>query len=236
MVQAQTIGILSAVVLGGLGYWYVGKDEEETTTTTVTGGGVKTPPTQPSCSDDMGCTADTPHCNDEGKCVSATEYFTSNTGSLYPAYGGSDLQKPDARKQIVGKEMCAKTCYDDPDCVGFTHWEERYTEEHPMTEGEPTHPDNDLCYFWSGPQGDDLTLTPTAAVGESNEGNTDVESANSKATTYIKTEMKDYVPEEATETSEAENVVSPMYQPTQTPSGSGYQIADKQCGMDWRQW
>jgi hypothetical protein len=239
MVQAQTIGILSAVVLGGLGYWYMGKDdeEEETTTTTVTGGGVVTP-TTPECSDDLGCSADTPHCNDDGACVSATEYFDSSTGSLYPAYGGSDLQKPDARKTIVGKEMCSKTCLDDPDCVGFTHWEERYTEDHPKNDGEePTHPDNDLCYFWSGPQGDDLTLTPTAAVGESHEGNTDdVERAKSKATTYIKTEMKDYVPEETTETSEAEDVKTPFYTPNKTPSGSGYQIADKQCGMDWRQW
>ena len=38
------------------------------------------------------------------------------------------------------------------------------------------------------------------------------------------------------ETSAAENVETPFYTPTKTPSGSGYQIADKQCGMDWRQW
>jgi len=33
MVQTQTIGILSAVVLGGLGYWYMGKEDEEETLT-----------------------------------------------------------------------------------------------------------------------------------------------------------------------------------------------------------
>ena len=156
MATAQTIGIVSAVVLGGLGYWYMSKDEEEEETTTVTGGGVQTPPgpATPECSDDLGCLSDTPHCNDDGACVSATEYFDSSTGSLYPAYGGSDLQKPDARKTIVGKEMCAKTCLDDPDCVGFTHWEERYDSDNPLIDGEePTHPDSDLCYFWSGAYG-----------------------------------------------------------------------------------
>jgi hypothetical protein len=240
MATAQTIGIVSAVVLSGLGYWYMSKDEEEETTT-VTGGGVQTPPgpATPECSDDLGCLADTPHCNDDGACVSATEYFDSSTGSLYPAYGGSDLQKPDARKTIVGKEMCAKTCLDDPDCVGFTHWEERYDSDNPLIDGEePTHPDSDLCYFWSGPQGDDLTLTPTAAVGESHEGDTDdVERANSKAVTYIKTEMKDYVPEvDDASTSAAENVENPFYKPTSSPTGSGYQISDKQSCVDWRQW
>ena len=69
--------------------------------------------------------------------------------------------------------------------------------------------------------------------------------SNKKGKTYIKKGYKDYKPSDkwnddrtakTPETSAAEEVVSPMYQPTQTPSGSGYQITDKQCGMDWRQW
>ena len=96
MVQAQTIGILSAVVLGGLGYWYMGKDdeEEEETTTTVTGGGVVTPTdTGTSCSDDLGCAADTPYCVD-GKCsdkFNVSEYFTEHSGSPYPKFGMSNM-------------------------------------------------------------------------------------------------------------------------------------------------
>ncbi len=227
MTQAQVIGILGAVVAGGLAYWKF-KGDEPVDVVPVTA--VAPTTTAPECSDDMGCTSDKPHCNPEGKCVSATEYFTSSTGSLYPAYGGSDLQKPEARKTIIGKEACAKTCYDDPDCVAFTHWEERYTEEHPMTDGEPTHPDNDLCYFWSGPNGDDLTLTPTAAVGPADEGNTeDIERANSKATTYIKTDKKDYVPEEETQTSDAEQVSAPAdYTPmSYQPSSNSIQFDPK---------
>ena len=59
MATAQTIGIVSAVVLGGLGYWYMSKDEEETTQ--LIGGDVGyTPPgpATPECSDDLGCPAD----------------------------------------------------------------------------------------------------------------------------------------------------------------------------------
>ncbi len=185
MAQAQVIGILGAVVAGGLAYWHFkGDSSEEIETTVVT-------PTTPAVTP----TETTPLDN-----------FTKKTGSLYPAFGGSDLQKPDARKNIVGSESCAQACQDDPDCVAFTHWPERYTEEFPEG-GTELHPDTDLCYFWSGPQGDDTTITADAAVGQAHEGNTeDTERAKSVAHSYIKIVEE---PQEEPQTNEAEEVSAP---------------------------
>ena len=133
MAQTPVIGVLGAVVAAGLGYYYFTQREEATETTetvpeVATSGGIVTP--------------------EETTEVVALDSFTKKEGSLYPAFGGSDLQKPDARKSIVGSEACAQACKDDPNCVAFTHWTERYTEEFPEG-GTELHPDTDLCYFWS---------------------------------------------------------------------------------------
>ena len=123
----------------------------------------------------------------------ALESFKRFNGSLYPAYGASDLMKPDARKTIVGSEACAQACLDDEDCIAFTHWEERYGIQHPKGADEP-HPDVDLCYYWSGPQGEDVGITPDDAVGPSSEGKTDAPAKASLAKTYILRGKEDYVP------------------------------------------
>ena len=190
MAQTPVIGVLGAVVAAGLGYYYFTQREEATETTqtvvpeVATSGGIVTP--------------------EETTEVVALDSFTKKEGSLYPAFGGSDLQKPDARKSIVGSEACAQACKDDPNCVAFTHWTERYTEEFPEG-GTELHPDTDLCYFWSGPQGDDTTIAADAAVGPAHEGNTDdAERAKSVAHTYIK--IVEEPEEEETQTNEAEQV------------------------------
>ncbi len=239
--QPQVIGILAAVVTAGIGYHVLTKDkEEEETTTVVTGGGVQTPPTttEGSCEDDFGCTADKSHC-DNGTCVEATSKFATQTGSLYPAYGSSDLKKPDERKNIKGSEMCAKACLDDPDCVAFTHWEERYNAENPKVDGEdPTWEEHDRCYFWSGPQGDDVSISPSQAVGPAHEGASvedNPEAHNSVARTYIKEGMSNYVPETEENTQEAEtdnsmhmtDTGNPYSHPASNPTGSGFVISDK---------
>ena len=164
--SGKTIGILSAVVLGGLGLWYMTKDEEETVTPTphppmVTPGGggdagdADDDTDATTCNEGDGsptCPADKPLCED-GECIEATSKFATHVGSLYPAYGSSDLLKPDTRKSFRGSEMCAKACLDDPDCIAFTHWEERYDADNPKVDGEePTHEGNNTCYYWSGPQ------------------------------------------------------------------------------------
>lgn len=188
MAQTPVIGVLGAVVAAGLGYYYFTQREEATETTeTVVSGGIVTP-------------EETTEVVEE---TSALDSFTKKAGSLYPAFGGSDLQKPDARKSIVGSEACAQACKDDPNCVAFTHWTERYTSDFPEG-GTELHPDTDLCYFWSGPQGDDTTIAADAAVGPAHEGNTDdAERAKSVAHTYIKIVEE---PEEETQTNEAEQV------------------------------
>tara|TARA_B100000614_G_scaffold45932_2_gene39005 strand:+ start:1974 stop:2717 length:744 start_codon:yes stop_codon:yes gene_type:complete len=242
--QPQVIGILAAVITAGVGYHYLTKDKEEETTTTtqVTGGGVVVPEENQdadavSCEDDMGCPADRSHC-ESGECVEATSKFTTKAGSLYPAYGSSDLKKPSERLNLKGSEMCAKACLDDPDCVAFTHWEERYNEENPKTDGEePTWEEHDRCWFWSGPQGEDTTLTPSAAVGPAHEGasiDENPEAHNSVARTYIKEGMSDYVPaDENTQEAETDSSMhmtdtgNPFYHPASNPTGSGFVISDK---------
>jgi hypothetical protein len=66
-----------------------------------------------------------------------------------------------------------------------------------------------------------------------------------KGITYIKKGYKDYKPSDkwnddrtpkTPATSAAENVENPFYKPTSSPTGSGYQISDKQSCVDWRQW
>mgnify|MGYP001209540658 CR=1 FL=1 len=246
--QPQVLGITAAVVLSGLAYWQFTKDDKDETTTTTTTtvaptGGVVTPPEEEnedadavSCEDDFGCPADRSHC-ESGECVEATSKFKTHSGSLYPDYGGSDLMKPDARKNIVGSEACAKACLDDPDCLAFTHWEERYNADNPKVDGEdPTWEESNRCYFWSGPQGTDTTISPKQAVGPAHEGvdiEDNPEAHNSVATTYILADKEDYVP---TQTSEAENVENPFYTPATQPSGSGYIISDNKTEVNWRQW
>lgn len=192
MAQGQVIGVLGAVVAAGLGYYYFTKREEETVETTT--------PVE---------TTETTETTEDVEETSALDSFTKKTGSLYPKWGGSNLKKPDARKNIVGSEACAQACLDDPDCSAFTHWSERYTADFPSG-GADAHPDTDLCYFWSGPQGDDTTITADAAVGPAHEGNTDdAERAKSVAHTYIKIVQE---PEE-TQANSAEEVVAPDYTP-----------------------
>ena len=176
----------------GLGYYYFTKREEATETTetteTTVAGGIETP--------------------EETTEVSALDSFTKQSGSLYPEFGPSDLQKPDARKSIVGSEACAQACKDDPNCVAFTHWTERYNEEFP--EGGPElHPDTDLCYFWSGPQGDNKDITAKQAVSPSHEHQPSPQTEKSVAHSYIKIVEE---PEEETQTNEAEQV-APDYTP-----------------------
>ena len=134
--QPQVIGILAAVVTAGVGYHYLTKDkEEEEETTTVVAGGV---PTQTddstSCSDDLGCAADEPYCVD-GKCSDTfpiATHFTKKSGSLYPKMGQSNLYRNlsdksnEPRAQYKSLSEASKACNDDPDCVGFTFWPERY--------------------------------------------------------------------------------------------------------------
>lgn len=189
MAQTPVIGVLGAVVAAGLGYYYFTQREEATETTeTVVSGGIVTP------EETTEVVEETP----------ALDSFKKKSGSLYPVFGGSDLQKPDARKSIVGSEACAQACLDDPNCVAFTHWSERYDEEFP--EGGPElHPDTDLCYFWSGPQGDDTTITAQEAVGPSHEMEPSPQREKSVAHSYIK-KVEEPEEEEETQTNEAEQV------------------------------
>ena len=67
--SGKTIGILSAVVLGGLGLWYMTKDDEETVTPATTphsftppAGGGSADADAVACSDALGCPADKPYC------------------------------------------------------------------------------------------------------------------------------------------------------------------------------
>lgn len=236
--STKTIGILSAVVLGGLGLWYMTKDDEETLDDTPSGNGGGGDAGEDentdvvTCNEGDGmntCPADKPLCED-GECIEATSKFATHVGSLYPAYGISDLLKPDTRKSFKGSEMCAKACLDDPDCIAFTHWEERYNADNPKVDGEnPTWEDSDSCYYWSGPQGTDTTISPKAAVGPAHEGKDiedDPEAHNSIGRTYILSDKEDYVPDpDSTTVAEAEDE-TPAYKPSTAPSGSGYIIAD----------
>ena len=145
MATAQTIGIVSAVVLGGLGYWYMSKDEEETTQ--LIGGDVGyTPPgpATPECSDDLGCPADEPYCID-GKCTdkfNVSEYFTEHSGSPYPKFGMSNMWRNladktnEPRAQYEGLDAAAAACEADPTCIGFSWWPERYDNYNPKTDSQ----------------------------------------------------------------------------------------------------
>ena len=163
MANQQVIMITGAVDVIGGLFWWMNREDEE------------------------------PVEDTEDEDVAALESFKRFNGSLYPAYGASDLMKPDARKTVVGSEACAQACLDDEDCIAFTHWEERYSIQHPKGADEP-HPDVDICYYWSGPQGDDVGITPDDAVGPSSEGKTDAPAKASLAKTYILRGKEDYIP------------------------------------------
>jgi hypothetical protein len=147
MAQAQVIGILGAVVAGGLAYWHFkGDSSEEIETTVVTPTVVTTTETKP------------------------LDNFTKKSGSFYPAIGSSNLYrgtKPnEPRAAYKTLEEAAAQCDLDEGCIGFTYWPERYTTEHPKSPETPCSADTDcgsgkcvdnycrdfgwgLSYFWT---------------------------------------------------------------------------------------
>ena len=131
------------------------------------------------------------------------------------------LQLLDGSFPSVGSEACAQACLDDEDCIAFTHWEERYSIQHPKGAEEP-HPDVDLCYYWSGPQGDDVGITPDDAVGPSSEGKTDAPAKASLAKTYILRGKEDYIPSSPS----AAETGTPYPYPSANPTGSSFVIVD----------
>ena len=153
--STKTIGILSAVVIGGLGLWYMTKDDEETledTTTTpfVTptgdGGGDAT-----ACSDDLGCPTDKPYCV-SGECSDefpAETHFTKYSGSPYPKFGVSQMWRNlddktnEPRAQYEGLSAAAAACEADPTCIGFSWWPERYDNYNPKTDAQECSADSE---------------------------------------------------------------------------------------------
>jgi len=146
MAQAQVIGILGAVVVGGLAYWHFkGDSSEETETTTTVTPAVTPTETKP------------------------LDNFTKKTGSIYPAMGRSNLYrgtKPEPRAAYKTLEEAAAQCDSDENCIAFTYWPERYTTEHPKSPDTPCSADTDcgsgkcvdnycralewgLSYFWT---------------------------------------------------------------------------------------
>lgn len=153
MPTKQTIGIVSAVVIGGLGYWFwMSKEDEDTTTTTTTTtttNGDDT--TTAECSDDLGCPADKPYCVD-GTCTDEfpLDEYTKKSGSPYPRFGVSNMWRDreaektlGARAQHYGLSEAAKACSDDPTCIGFSYWPERYTVDWPKDNPTDCSDDND---------------------------------------------------------------------------------------------
>ena len=140
MPTKQTIGIVSAVVIGGLGYWYwMSKDDEDTIITTNGDDTANGGDTTPECSDDFGCPADKPYCVD-GTCTDEfpLDEYTKKSGSPYPRFGVSNMWRDSdaektlgARAQYYGVSEAAKACSDDPTCIGFSYWPERYTVDWP---------------------------------------------------------------------------------------------------------
>ena len=121
MEQAQVIGILGAVVAGGLAYWHFkGDSSEETETETETETPVVTPAVTPT----------------ETKPL---DNFTKKTGSLYPAMGASRMAQGDDNFKTL--EEAAAQCDSDENCIGFVHWPERYTTEHPKSPETPCSTD-----------------------------------------------------------------------------------------------
>ena len=153
--SGKTIGILSAVVIGGLGLWYMTKDEEETledTTTTpkvtpTVGGGADAT----ACSDDLGCPADKPYCV-SGECSDefpAETHFTKYSGSPYPKFGMSNMWRNladktnEPRAQYEGLDAAAAACQADPECIGFSWWPERYDNYNPKTDSQECSADSE---------------------------------------------------------------------------------------------
>jgi len=158
--SGKTIGILSAVVIGGLGLWYMTKDDEETVADTTT-----TPMVTPSgggdadavaCSDDLGCPADKPYCV-SGECSDefpAEEHFTKYSGSPYPKYGVSNMWRgtqeqkrtipnSEPRAQYEGLSAAAAACNADPNCIGFSWWPERYDNYSPKGDAQECSADSE---------------------------------------------------------------------------------------------
>jgi len=149
--STKTIGILSAVVLGGLGLWYMTKDDEETvaeiTTTTpmlIPGDGGGDAGEAIACSDNFTCPNDKPYCV-SGECSDefpAEEHFTKYSGSPYPKFGRSQMWRgtsdqtktipnSEPRAQYEGLSDAAAACNADPNCIGFSWWPERYDNYNP---------------------------------------------------------------------------------------------------------
>ncbi|HCX21311.1 MAG TPA: hypothetical protein DHN29_05310 [Cytophagales bacterium] len=148
--SGKTIGILSAVVLGGLGLWYMTKDDDETVADTTTtpmvtpSGGGSADADAIACSDALGCPADKPYCV-SGECSDefpAEEHFTKYSGSPYPKFGRSQMWRgtsdqtktipnSEPRAQYEGLSAAAAACNADPNCIGFSWWPERYDNYNP---------------------------------------------------------------------------------------------------------
>ena len=137
-----------------------------------------------SCSADSDC-LDTQTC-DKGSCVDKINPLDSfdsyKNQSLYPAFGISDLLKPDARKSIKGASACAQACLDDENCIAFTHHVE-----------DPNDESLDTCYYWSSNQNADETHNNvTDALNTGAENNED---GTLTVDTYIKEGSNELVQE-----------------------------------------
>jgi len=160
--SGKTIGILSAVVIGGLGLWYMTKDDEETVADTTTtpmvtpSGGGDADADAVACSDELGCPADKPYCV-SGECSDefpAEEHFTKYSGSPYPKYGVSNMWRgtqeqkrtipnSEPRAQYEGLSAAAAACNADPNCIGFSWWPERYDNYSPKGDAQECSADSE---------------------------------------------------------------------------------------------
>ena len=156
--SGKTIGILSAVVLGGLGLWYMTKDDEETVTPTphyspivTPSGGGSADADAVACSDALGCPADKPYCV-SGECSDefpAETHFTKYSGSPYPKFGMSNMwrnlqdKSNEPRAQYEGLDAAAAACEADPECIGFSWWPERYDNYNPKADAQECSADSE---------------------------------------------------------------------------------------------
>jgi len=152
--SGKTIGILSAVVIGGLGLWYMTKDDEETLadTTPPAGSDDGGDADATACSDNFTCPNDKPYCV-SGECSDVfpvSDEYTKKSGSPYPRFGVSNMWRDKeaektlgARAQHYGLTEAAKACSDDPNCIGFSYWPERYTVDWPKNNPADCSDDGD---------------------------------------------------------------------------------------------